>query len=117
MNDRVGLADVGEELVPQALALGRAFDDARNVDELNCRRDDLVRLHDIFELLQAAVRHDDDTRVGFDRAKRIVLRRNSRRSKGVEDGALADVRQTDDSALKCHGAVGSSIFRAAPWLG
>ena len=37
--DRVRLADVGEELVAQALALGGAPDDAGDVDELDGRRE------------------------------------------------------------------------------
>ena len=35
MRDRVGLADVREELVAEALALRRARDEARDVDELD----------------------------------------------------------------------------------
>ena len=39
--DRVGLADVGEELVAPPLPLGRALDHARDVDELDLGREDL----------------------------------------------------------------------------
>jgi hypothetical protein len=37
VGDRVGLADVGEELVAEALALRGAGDEARDVDELHDR--------------------------------------------------------------------------------
>ena len=42
VRDRVGLADVGEELVAEAFALRRAGDEPRDVDELDRRRDDLL---------------------------------------------------------------------------
>ena len=44
VRDRVGLADVGEELVAEAFALGRAGDQAGDVDELHDRRNHLLRL-------------------------------------------------------------------------
>ena len=44
VQDRVGLADVREELVAQAFALAGAFDDAGDVDELHGGGDDGVRL-------------------------------------------------------------------------
>ena len=40
VDDRVGLADVAEELVAEALALGGALHEAGDVDELDRRRDD-----------------------------------------------------------------------------
>ena len=54
VDDRVGLADVGEELVAQALALGRAGHQAGDVDELDDRRDDALRLDDRRQLRRAA---------------------------------------------------------------
>ena len=46
VDDGVHLADVGEELVAEALALGRAADEAGNVDELDLRLDGLRALGD-----------------------------------------------------------------------
>ena len=46
VRDGVGLADVGEELVAQAFAFGRAGDQPGDVDELDDRRNDLLRLRD-----------------------------------------------------------------------
>ena len=43
VDDRVGLADVGEELVAEAFALRRAGDEAGDVDELDDRRHDASR--------------------------------------------------------------------------
>jgi hypothetical protein len=46
VHDGVGLADVGEELVAQALALAGAGDQAGDVDELDDGGLDLLRLDD-----------------------------------------------------------------------
>ena len=46
VRDRIGLADVGEELVAQAFALRGAGDQAGDVDELDDRRNHLLRFRD-----------------------------------------------------------------------
>ena len=46
VRDRVGLADVGEELVAEPFALRRAGDESGDVDELDGRRQHLLRLRD-----------------------------------------------------------------------
>ncbi len=95
--DRVGLADVGEELVAQALALGRALDDACDVDEGDGGRDDLLGVHELGEHGQALVRQRYDAGVRLDRGERIVLRQHVVAGQCIEHGGLADVRQSDDS--------------------
>jgi hypothetical protein len=57
VGDRVGLADVGQELVAQALALRGARDQAGDVDELHRGRQDLLRLDDGRQLVEARVGH------------------------------------------------------------
>ncbi len=64
--DRVRLADVGEELVAQALALARALDDAGDVDERDRRRDDPLAVEDL--------REDVEARVGQRRRRRRSAR-------------------------------------------
>ena len=56
LHDGVHLADVGEELVAQSLALARALDQAGDVDELDGRRNDDVGLGDRLQLGRAARR-------------------------------------------------------------
>jgi hypothetical protein len=46
VHDGVDLADVGEELVAEAFALGGAAHEAGDVDEGDAGRDDLLRLRD-----------------------------------------------------------------------
>jgi hypothetical protein len=55
--DRVAVADVGQELVAQALALARALDDAGDVDEVDGGRDGLGRPEQLRQLRQPGVRH------------------------------------------------------------
>ena len=102
MRDRVRLADVREELVAEPLALRRAFDEPRDVDELDDGGHDLLGAHDRGERVELRIRHRDDADVRVDRAERIVLRRNLRARQRIEQRALADVRQADDAALDTH---------------
>ncbi len=72
VHDGIHLADVGEELVAEALALGRAAHQPGDVYEGDARRDDLLRLGDVGELAHARIGHGDFAGVGLDRAERIV---------------------------------------------
>ena len=56
MDDRVGLADVGEELVAESFALSRAFHEPADVDDLDHCVTVLSRLHDPGEPRPAAGR-------------------------------------------------------------
>lgn len=100
--DRVGLADVREELVAQALALRRAAHDARDVDEVDRRGEDLLGVEDLGEDGQARVGDADDADVGLDRGERVVGRQHVVLGQGVEQGRFADIRQTDDSDRERH---------------
>ena len=69
LHDGVALADVGQELVAQALARGRALDQAGNVDKLDRRRHGGAGLGQAAQLVEPRVGHGDDADVGLDRAK------------------------------------------------
>ena len=100
-DDRVHLADVGEELVAEAFSLGRAGDEARDVDELHGRGNEDRRFHDLREGLEAVVGHRHDPDVGLDRAKRVVRGlRLPRARQRVEERRFPDVRQSDDSGFQ-----------------
>ena len=103
MDDGVDLADVGEELVAQAFALRGAAHQAGDVDEGDAGRDDLLRLGDRRDLLQARIGHRHLAGVRFDGAERIVggLRRR-RPGQRVEKRRLADVGQANDAAFETH---------------
>ncbi|KGD42250.1 hypothetical protein DO70_6530 [Burkholderia pseudomallei] len=109
VRDRIGFADVREELVAEALALARAGDEARDVDEFDDGRHDALGLDDFGERLQACVRHLDDADVRLDRAERIVLGGDAGLRQRVEQGGLADVGQADDAAFEAHGFLRDSM--------
>ncbi|GAA3220338.1 hypothetical protein GCM10020256_26270 [Streptomyces thermocoprophilus] len=100
--DRVGLTDVREELVAQALTLGGAAHDARDVDEVDRRREDALRAEDLRQLGQPGVGDADDADVRLDGGERVVGRQHVVLGQGVEQGRLADIRQTDDSDRERH---------------
>ena len=104
MEDGVGLADVGEELVAEALAFRRAAHQARDVDHFQIGEDDLLALRELGERGEARVddRHDADVRL--DRAERIVRALRARGGECVEDRRFADVRQSDDTYGQSHDA-------------
>ncbi|MCY1171975.1 hypothetical protein D9M73_121010 [compost metagenome] len=103
MHDRVDFADIAEELVAEAFALGRAAHQPGNVDKAQLRLDDLLRSRDRGEFVEPGVGHRDVADVRLDRAERIVrrLRRRGLRQR-IEQGGLADIGQPDDSTAKTH---------------
>lgn len=102
--DGIALADVGQELVAQACALGSgALHQTSDVDELNGGREDASGVHDLCERVQAVVRHVDDADVRVDRGEGIVRGQTALLGESGEQRGLAHVGQTDDSDGKCHG--------------
>ena len=95
--DGVGLADVRQELVAQALALGGTLHKAGDVHELHRGRHDAARMHDVGELLETAVWHVDNAHVGLDGGKGVVGGEAALLGEGREQGGLADVGQADDT--------------------
>ena len=98
LDDRVHFADVGQELVAEAFALAGALDEPGDVDELDRRGNDDVRLRDALQRRQPRIGYGHDADVRVDRAEGIIGRlRLSRARDGVEQGGLADVGKTDDT--------------------
>ena len=91
--DGIGLANVCQELVAQALALVGTLHQARDVDKLDRRRHNATRVDDVGELLQAAIGHVDDTHVGVDRGERVVGGKAGLFGKRGEQRRLAHVGQ------------------------
>jgi len=100
LENRVDLADVGEELVAETFALARPLHNPGDVDELE-RGGDHFLWRDVFrDPLEPVVGHAHHPFVGLDRAKRIVRALGGLRLReGVEKSALADVRQSDDACF------------------
>ena len=71
LHDGVDFADVAEELVAESFARARAFHQPGDVDELDRRRHDLLRMGQLREL-RAAVGHRHDADIWIDGAERII---------------------------------------------
>ena len=88
VDDGVRLADVGQELVAQALALAGALDKAGDVHELDDRRGLLLGLIHLRQLVQPLVRHGHHAHVGVDGAEGVVGALGPGVGDGVEQGGL-----------------------------
>ena len=102
MQKRRGLAVASTALVA-ALALARALDDARDVDEGHRRRHGLLRVEELGELVEPRVGQVHHPDVRLDRREGVVRGEDLVLGQGVEQGRLADVRETDDSDGESHG--------------
>src|SRR5690606_24202413 len=100
--DRVDFADVGQELVAQPLARGRAGDQAGDVDKFDRGRNALLRLDDLRQRGQPGIRHRVHPHVRLDGAEREVGRGDARLGKCIEEGRLANVAQADDATFDTH---------------
>ena len=91
MRNRVGFADVGEELVAEAFTLGRASYQSGDIDKFNDRRDHLLRFDDDRQRGESRIGYFDNADIGLDGAERIVFRCNTGLGQGIEQGGFADV--------------------------
>ena len=99
VQDRVHLADVSEELVAKAFALGRALNKSCDIDKLDDRRRVLLRVMHFRQEIQTAVRNGNNTDVGLNGAEGVVCRFCARVGQRIKKGAFADVRQSHDTKL------------------
>src|SRR5690348_868408 len=98
MDDRVDLADVGEELVAEAFALARSTNEACDVDEFDLRFDLIGRLGDRSYPVEPWIGHGDAADVRLNRAEGVVGRlRGGSLGQGIEKRRFANVRQADDA--------------------
>ncbi len=100
--DRVGLADVAEELVAKALPLRRAADQAGDVGEPHGGGHDTGAVVQPGQRGEPGIRDADDADVGLDRGERVVRGQRPGPRQRVEQGGLADVGQADDSDGQAH---------------
>ena len=102
VTDCVGGADVAEKLVAETFALGCAFDETGDVDELHGCGDERFGLDEFGDFGEALIGHGDDAGVGVDGAEGIVGGLRLGRGEGVEDGGFSDVGEANDSAVQWH---------------
>ena len=97
VHNGLNLSDVSEEFVAETLTLRRAFDQTRDVAKFDRGIDCLFGMINFMQLGDACVRYGDDADVRLDRAERIIGCLRARLGDRVEQGTLADIRQTDDT--------------------
>ena len=102
MGNGVHSADVPQKLIAQPLPLAGALDQAGNVDELHRRRNDPPGVLQIGEDLQPLIRHRHDSGVGFDGTEGEVGGLRPPLAERVEQGGLADIRQSDETTGETH---------------
>ncbi len=73
LDDRVGLANVGEELIAETLSLRCAFYQACDIDEAHGGVDDLFAIRLGRKSTEAGIVDIDDAEIRIDGAKRIVF--------------------------------------------
>ena len=97
VDDGVGLADVGQKLVAQALPPGGPLHQSGDVHELDHRRGSLLGVVHLRQLVQTGVGHRHHAHVGVDGAEGVVGALRAGVGNGVEQGALSHIGETHDS--------------------
>ena len=96
-HDGVDLADVGEELVAEALALAGALDEAADVDDLHGGVHDVAALRHLGEAVEALVGHLGDADVGVLGGERVRRGERAAAGEGVVQRALPGVGEADEA--------------------
>ena len=96
--NRIGFANIGEELIAQTFAFGRTCDQTRNINKLNCGKLHALGFDNFSQRIHARIRHFDHADIRLDGAKWVVLRRNACFGQGVKKSGFANIGQTNDAA-------------------
>ena len=91
----INLTDMRQKFVTQAFTLGRAFNKPGYIYKAHCRRYDFFCFDHFSQNRQTFIRHINNTYIRFYSTKRIVGSLCSRFGNSIEQGAFADIRQTD----------------------
>ena len=95
--DSIGVADVCQELIAQALALVCALDQASDVHKFNSCRHDTTRIDNLGQLLEPCVGHVNDAHVRVDGGKRIVCGQATLAGQRGEQRGFTNVWQANDT--------------------
>ncbi len=103
MGDGIDFPNIGKKLIAEPFAFRSTTHQPSDIDKGETCGNDLRRFCDVGDCIEACVGNRDVTNIGFDGAERIIrrLRRGGLRQR-VEERRLADIRQTDNAALKPH---------------
>ena len=103
VDDGVGLANVGQKLVAQALARAGTRYQTGNIDKLHNGALHFLRIDNGRQRVQPGIGYFHNAHIGLDGAKRVVFGCNAGLGQGVEKGRFTDVGQAHDAALQTHG--------------
>ena len=84
VDDGIRLADVGKEFIAQSLAFACALDQSGDVHNLDRRRHNPARMHQLRQFVETVVRDGYHAHVGFYRTKGEVCRLRLRIRQAVE---------------------------------
>ena len=107
----VAFADVGEELVAQALSPARTLDEARYVDYIDRGGDCALGMAYFGKHLKAPVGYIGGAEVGLDGTEGEVGTLGLAAAYAVEQCGLSHVRQTDYSAFERHLVFGLTVCK------
>ena len=103
MDDSIGLADVGEELVSESFTFAGTLHETGDIDYLDGGGDDTsFGVTEFAEFDEPLVRDGDDTHIGFDGTERKVGTLRLGITQAVEKVTFADIRQPYYSTLQGH---------------
>ena len=100
--DSIGLANIGEEFIAQALALASACNQTCDIDEFHRGRHNLGRIVDLRQRVQTIVGHRNQTHIRLDCGKGIIGGKTALLRKRGKQRRLADVRQAHNTDGKRH---------------
>ena len=104
MNNRIHLADVGQELVSETFSLACSLHQSGDIDEFHPCGNGVEAAAELGELIKALIRYGHRADVRLDGAERKVGGlRLSVGHQSVEQGGLAHIGQADNSGFE-HGA-------------
>ena len=86
-----------QELIAQAFAVACALHEARDINELDARRSDLLGRVHLSEHVQTVIRDCHDAAVGLDGAEGIVGCLSACVGNGIEQSAFADIGKADNA--------------------
>jgi len=114
VDDRVGLADVREELVAEALAAVRAGDQAGDVMKCDRVGHRLRGTNRAGDRVQPLVLDRDDCHVRLDRRERVIRGVGGNSSQCAEERRFPRVRKSDDPYLHAGHAAASAVPSSNP---
>jgi hypothetical protein len=95
VDDRIGLLDIGEELITASFHQAAAFGKAGNIDDLYRRGNNFNTLDEFIDLIKPLIGNVDCADVGLGRSARLGMGIG----KTIEYGGLTYERKSDNTAF------------------